>query len=144
MNRKEWRKSQPPQKNSLEGYELWVPEWTLLAQQAAPVTPLGAKEAFTDALQRHGGYQDECDELYTHEELKGVELAHQVAHWLIQIELTWRSNRDVAMEAEKGETDAGPRHCTRKATQREGKPVNRSQVAQDTAHATQHAKRAHR
>ena len=106
MYRKKWRKSQPPQKASLEAYELWVLEWTLLAQQAAPVTPLEAKEAFTDALHCYGGYQDELDELYKYEELKGVDLSHQGAHQLIRYELTRRSNRDVTMEADKGETDA--------------------------------------
>ena len=33
---------------------------------------------------------------------------------------------------------SGPGHRTRNTTHREGTPVNRSQVAQDTAHATQH------
>ena len=37
-----------------------------------------------------------------------------------------------------------PVHRTRKATHRAGTPVNRSKVAQDTAHATQHTERAHR
>ena len=32
----------------------------------------------------------------------------------------------------------GPGHRTRDATHRAGTPVNRTQVAQDTAHATQH------
>ena len=50
LYRKKWRKSQPTQKKTLEAYELWVLEWTLLAQQAAPVTPLEAEEAFTEAL----------------------------------------------------------------------------------------------
>ena len=59
------------------------PEWTLLAQQAAPVTSLEAKESFTDALHRHGGYQDELDELYKYEEVKGPEVSHQGAHQLI-------------------------------------------------------------
>ena len=40
MYRKKLRKSQPPQKTSLESYELWVSEWTLLAQQAGPLTHL--------------------------------------------------------------------------------------------------------
>ena len=121
MYRKKWRKSEPPQKKSLEAYELWVLEWTLLAQQAAPVTPLEAKEAFTDALHRHGGYQDEIDELYKYEELKGVELLHQGVHQLIQYELTWRSNHDVAMAADKGETDADLRQmrCRGTGVQRE-------------------------
>ena len=118
MYRKKWRKSQPPQKKTLEAYELWVLEWTLLAQQAAPVTPLEAKEAFTDALHRHGGYQDELDELYKYEELKGVELSHQGAHQLIQYELSWRSNRDVAMEADKGESEADLRQMRRRGTDR--------------------------
>ena len=93
MYRKKWRKSLPSQKKALEAYESWVLEWTLSAQQAAPVTPLEAKEAFTAALHRHGGYQDELNELYKYEELKGVELLHQGAHQLIQYELTWRSTR---------------------------------------------------
>ena len=37
----------------------------------------------------------------------------------------------------------GPGHRARKATHRASAPVNRSQVAQDTAHATQHTERAH-
>ena len=37
----------------------------------------------------------------------------------------------------------GQEHRTRNATQRPGTPVNRSQVAQDTAHTTQHTERAH-
>ena len=39
---------------------------------------------------------------------------------------------------------SGQGHRTRKATHGAGTPVNRSQVAQDTAHATQHTARAHR
>ena len=39
---------------------------------------------------------------------------------------------------------SGPGHRTRKATHRAGAPVNRSQVAQDTAHTTQPTERAHR
>ena len=113
--RKKWRKSQPRQKKSLEAYELWVLQWTLLAQQAAPVTTLEAKEAFADALHRHGGYQDELDELYKYEELNGVELLHQGAH---QYELTWRSNRDVAMEADKRETDSDLRQMRGRGTDR--------------------------
>ena len=73
-------------------------------------------------MQRHGGYQDELDELYKHQELKGVELSHQGAHRLIQYEyeyeLTWRSNRDVAMEADKGETDADLRQMRGRQTDR--------------------------
>ena len=38
----------------------------------------------------------------------------------------------------------GPGHRTRNTTHRAGTPVNRSQVAQDTAHAKQHTERAHR
>ena len=38
---------------------------------------------------------------------------------------------------------SGPGHRTRQATHRAGTPVNRSQVAQDTAHATQHTEQAH-
>ena len=117
MYRKKWRKSQPPQKTWLETYELWVLDWTLLAQQAAPVTPPEAKEAFTDALHRHRGYQDEPEELYKYEELKGVELSHQGAHQVIQYELSWRSNRDVAMEADKGETDADLRQMRGRGTE---------------------------
>ena len=37
----------------------------------------------------------------------------------------------------------GPGHCAHKATHRASAPVNRSQVAQDTTHATQHTERAH-
>ena len=118
MYRKQWRKSQPPQKKSLESYELWVLEWTLFAQQAAPVTRLEAREAFTDELHRHEGYQDELDELYKYEELKGVELSHQGAHQLIQYELTWRSNRDVVIEADKGETDTELRQMRGTGTER--------------------------
>ena len=99
-------------------YELWVLEWTLLGQEPAPVTPLEAKEAFTDALHRHGGYQDELRELYKYEELKGVELSNHGAHKLIQYELTPRSNRDVAMEPDKGETDADLRQMRGRGTDR--------------------------
>ena len=127
MYRKKWRKAQPPQKTSLKAYELWVLQWTLLAQQAAPVTPLDAKEAFTDALHRHGGYHDELDELDKYEELKGVELSHQGAHQVIQYELTWRSNRDVDMEADKGETDAELR-------QMRGRGTDRIRVTDDAQH----------
>ena len=42
------------------------------------------------------------------------------------------------------EEPGGPGHRTRKTTHQAGTPVNRSQVAQDTAHATQHTERAHR
>ena len=38
----------------------------------------------------------------------------------------------------------GPGHRTRKATHQAGAPVKRSQVAQDTAPATQHTQRAYR
>ena len=38
----------------------------------------------------------------------------------------------------------GPGHRTRDTTRRAGTPVNRSQEAQDTAHAKQHTERAHR
>ena len=38
---------------------------------------------------------------------------------------------------------SGPGHRTRNTTHRAGTPVNRSQVAQDTAHAKQHTERAH-
>ena len=38
----------------------------------------------------------------------------------------------------------GPGHHARSTTHRAGKPVNRSQVAQDTANTTQNTKRAHR
>ena len=38
----------------------------------------------------------------------------------------------------------GPGHRTRKTTHRAGTAVNRSQEAQDTAHAKQHTERAHR
>ena len=39
---------------------------------------------------------------------------------------------------------SGPGHRTGKATHPAGAPVNGSQVAQDTAHATQQTARAHR
>ena len=39
---------------------------------------------------------------------------------------------------------SGPGHRTRNATNHAGTPVNRSQVAQDTAQANQHTERAHR
>ena len=39
---------------------------------------------------------------------------------------------------------SGPGHRTSKAQDGAGQRVNMSQVAQDTAHATQHTKRAHR
>ena len=39
---------------------------------------------------------------------------------------------------------SGPGNCTRNITRRAYTPVNGSNVAQDTAHATQHAERAHR
>ena len=42
------------------------------------------------------------------------------------------------------EEPSGPGHHTRKAAQRAGTPVNRSQVARDTAQAQQHTERAHR
>ena len=38
---------------------------------------------------------------------------------------------------------SGPGHRTRRATHRAGAAVHRSQVAQDTAHTTQHTERAH-
>ena len=38
---------------------------------------------------------------------------------------------------------SGPKHRTSKATDGAGTPVNKSQVAQDTAHTTQHTERAH-
>ena len=38
---------------------------------------------------------------------------------------------------------SGPTHSTRNTAHRAGTPVNRSQVAQDTVHATQHSERAH-
>ena len=47
-----------------------------------------------------------------------MELSHQGAHQLIQYELTWRSNRDLAMEADKGETDAELRHMRCRGTDR--------------------------
>ena len=118
MYRKKWRKSHPPQKERLEAHEVWVLEWTQLAQRAAPVTPLEAKEAFTYALHRHGGYQDELDELYKYEERKRLELSHQGAHQLIQYELCWRSNRDVAMEPDTGESEADLRQMRDRSTER--------------------------
>ena len=52
----------------------------------------------------------------------------------------------VVFRTKKGQTlqikEAG--HRTRKAKDGAGAPVNRSQVAQDTVHATQHTERAHR
>ena len=39
---------------------------------------------------------------------------------------------------------SGPGHRTRNIPHRAGTPVNRNQVAQATAHATQHTERAHR
>ena len=39
---------------------------------------------------------------------------------------------------------SGPGHGTRNTTHRAGEPVNRSVVAQDTAHTTQRTERAHR
>ena len=39
---------------------------------------------------------------------------------------------------------SGPGHRTRNTARQAGTPVNESQVAQDTAHATQHAEREHR
>ena len=39
---------------------------------------------------------------------------------------------------------SGPGHCTRKATEGTGTPVNRSQEDKDIAHATQHTEPAHR
>ena len=39
---------------------------------------------------------------------------------------------------------SGQGHRTRNTTHRAGTPVNRSQVARDTAHATQHTERVHR
>ena len=71
-------------KKSLKSYEIWVSEQTLLAQQAAPVTPLEAKECFTDAPHHNSSYEDELAELYKHDELKGVEPSHQGAHQVIE------------------------------------------------------------
>ena len=139
MYRKKYRKSQPPQKKSLDAYELRVLEWILLAQQAAPVTPPEAKEAFTDALHRHGGYQDGLDKLYKYKELKAVELSHQGVHQLIQYELTWRRNRDVAREADKGETDADLRQMRGRGTERNkgnrssSAPIDFSKVPADAS-----------
>ena len=118
MYRRGWRKSQRPQKEDTGGIRILGPGMDLLAQQAAPVTPLEAKEAFTDALHRHGGYQDEVDELYKYEELKKVDLSHQGAQQLIQYELSWRSNRDVAMEADIGESEADLRQMRGRGTER--------------------------
>ena len=39
---------------------------------------------------------------------------------------------------------SGPGHRTHNTTHRAGASVNRSQVAQDTAHTTQHTEPAHR
>ena len=50
-----------------------------------------------------------------------------------------------ARRTRTGEQESsGPGHRTRKGTHRAGTAVNRSQVARDTAHATQQTKRAHR
>ena len=42
-----------------------------------------------------------------------------------------------------GQEPSGPGHCTCKTTHRAGTTLNRSQVAQDTAHTAQHTERAH-
>ena len=60
----------------------------------------------------------------------------------------WPRTRQKESNAPSGHTgeqeSSGPGQRTPKATHRAGTPVNRSQVAQDTAHATQHTERAHR
>ena len=110
-----------------------------MARQAAPVTPLEAKEAYIDALHCHGGYQDALNELYEYEEIKGVELSHQGAHQLIQYELSWRTNRDAAMEADKDEAEADLRNVRGRQQERDRKgrmahsaPIDFSKVPQDT------------
>ena len=109
-----------------------------MARQAAPVTPLEAKEAYIDALHRHGGYQDEINEVFKYEELKGVDLSHQGAHQLIQYELSWRTNRDAAMEADKDEAEADVRNVRgrqqekdRKGRRAHSAPIDCSKVPQD-------------
>ena len=39
---------------------------------------------------------------------------------------------------------SGPGHCTRNTTHQAGIPLNKSQVAKDTAQTTQHGERPHR
>ena len=51
---------------------------------------------------------------------------------------------DTASEHPGEQEPSGPGHRGRNTTQRESTPVNRSQVAPDTAHVTQHTERAHR
>ena len=54
-------------------------------------------------------------------------------------------NTRTAHSAHTGEREpSGPGHRTRNTTHRASTPVNRSQVAQDTADATQQTARAHR
>ena len=55
------------------------------------------------------------------------------------------AHRGNAPSGHTGEQEpSGPGHCTRNTTNHAGTPVNRSQVAQDTAEAKQHIERAHR
>ena len=60
----------------------------------------------------------------------------------------WPKTPHTQSNTPSGRTDerepSGPEHRTRKATHRAGRPVNRSQGAQDTAHGKQHTERAHR
>ena len=51
---------------------------------------------------------------------------------------------NAAGERTSEQESGGPGHRTRNTTQRDGTPVNRSQVAQDTAHATQPRDTTHR
>ena len=67
------------------------------------------------------------------------------AHWLTGAK--WPRTPHKQNDAPSGHTGeqepSGPGHRTSKTTHQAGTPVNRSQVAQDTAHATQHAEPAH-
>ena len=63
-------------------------------------------------------------------------------------EVKWPRTPHTQHNAPSGHTreqeSRGPGHRTHKATQRAGTPVNRSQVAQDTAPTKQRTERAHR
>ena len=88
--RQQWQASTPPKEKSLAAYGLWVLQWCLLAQKAAPVTALQAKDAYIEALHRHGGYEAELDEL-----------SHEGAHELVVYEMGLREDRDAVKRAEE-------------------------------------------
>ena len=99
--RKRWEASTPPKEKSLASYGLWVLQWCLLAQKAAPVTALQAKDAYIEALHRHPGIEAEVDEIYKYERVHDVELSHEGAHELVVYEMGWREDRDAVKRAEE-------------------------------------------